>query len=188
MKKFYVAGLVAIILSVGFWSYVKAVDNQEITACVKNSGLIYVVGDIFKITDCKNNDTLLTWNTAGQDGLVGPQGERGDQGIQGLQGEIGLQGLTGPQGIQGASAQQGSGNIAFYYNDRFLTTNGIVYSYNSGTGGPWNTIDNMPGINPPMPVSEIAVWNFTSLIDINGDVWRYKDTDAGFTNIGQPPL
>lgn len=195
-------GIFCLALVIGLWSYSQATGN-EITACVKKDGSLHIVTTG---SACTKGENLLSWNIVGpkgdkgDTGSVGPQGLQGIQGLKGdtgdagSQGPIGETGLQGEQGIQGEvgpqgePAQHGAGNIAFYYDGRFLTTSGVVYSYNSGTGGPWKIIDNMAGINPPMPISDIVVWNFTNLIDINGDVWRYKDTDAGFTNIGQPPL
>lgn len=99
-------------LTMGLWTYSQAVDDI-ITVCVRKSGLAYVIGGGFKHSDCKNNDTLLTWNIQGpkgDKGDTGPRGELGPVGPKGDRGDVGEQGpigLTGSQGIQGESGPKG---------------------------------------------------------------------------------
>ncbi len=71
--------LFAIVISGATLAYSKAEGNQ-IQVCVKKSGLIYVIGDEYKRSDCKKNDSFLSWNTAG---IQGPKGEKGDKGKDG---------------------------------------------------------------------------------------------------------
>ncbi|MEK7642550.1 MAG: hypothetical protein AAB392_02015 [Patescibacteria group bacterium] len=72
-KKLAVLFLGLAIVFTGTWTYIKAGGN-EITACVKKDGSLYVpaLG-----SNCKGQDTLLSWN------IVGPQGPKGDKGDAG---------------------------------------------------------------------------------------------------------
>ena len=70
---------VALAVSLGAWTYIKA-EGQQITVCAKKSGLVYVIGEDFRRVDCKKNDTLLSWN------ITGPQGPKGDTGERGFVG------------------------------------------------------------------------------------------------------
>ena len=60
----------------GLWIYSRATGG-EITICVQKSGTVRVVGDGFKRSECKKNETLLSWNIQG---LPGPKGDKGDSG------------------------------------------------------------------------------------------------------------
>jgi len=92
---------------------VASADGQ-IYACVNsNSGEVKLVP---QNATCKNNESLVVWNVAGPQGLIGPTGATGATGPQGLQGPagptgaqgpIGLTGLQGPAGAQGAQGPAG---------------------------------------------------------------------------------
>jgi len=73
-----------------FFKYFRKQMNNEttesITICVKNSGLIYVVGQGFRRTDCKKNDKLFDINVDSINGKEGPIGPKGDNGIDGKDG------------------------------------------------------------------------------------------------------
>ena len=93
------AGVSPLILSVvlvalGFWHFTQA-QGSEIEVCVKKSGLVYVIGNGFRRSECRKNDTLLSWNT------TGPQGEKGDKGDEGEPGPQGIQGTKGDKGESG---------------------------------------------------------------------------------------
>lgn len=77
--------------------------------CLKHgSGAVYgVVVDPGSTPDCKNHDTLITWNETGPAGPAGPQGKTGPAGPAGPQGDPGPQGAQGPQGDPGPQGQQG---------------------------------------------------------------------------------
>ena len=100
---FLVVVLVAGLFS---WTFASTSDPM-ITACVKNDGILYVVGEGFKRADCKNNDQLLSWNIGGPrgpqgvPGIAGPVGAQGPQGVPGVSGPVGAQGPQGLQGVQG---------------------------------------------------------------------------------------
>ncbi|MDH5264671.1 MAG: hypothetical protein OEX21_07980 [Betaproteobacteria bacterium] len=98
---------------------VAGADASTITACVKNDGAMYLIGERFRRADCRANDQLISWNvagpqgpqgTAGATGAAGPQGQTGPQGpagAPGAPGAVGAQGpagATGPQGPAGTSA------------------------------------------------------------------------------------
>jgi len=148
------------------WSYSNA-ESGIITACVRKDGLVHIIGDGFRRTDCKEKETLLSWNTQGPQGIQGPQGE------------------------QGLPAQTGAGNIAFYYGDSgegptglplsILTMDGHVFSlYDSWIAAP------LAGIDPPIPVADIIQWHLINLLDKNGDVWKFNPASHTWGNFGHP--
>jgi hypothetical protein len=51
---------------------------------------------------CRHNETAISWNEVGPQGLQGPKGDKGDTGAQGPRGYTGYQGPPGPQGPPGA--------------------------------------------------------------------------------------
>lgn len=86
-------------------------DGNVIHGCYHNqNGSLRVVDSE---QDCKNNETHMTWNQTGPQGLQGLPGPQGEQGIQGPagpqgpQGETGATGATGPQGLQGPQGPAG---------------------------------------------------------------------------------
>lgn len=88
--KLALGSFLVVVLVAGLFSWTLASTNGPmITACVKNDGILYVVGEGFKRADCKNNDQLLSWNIGGP---------RGPQGVPGVAGPQGLQGVQGPAG------------------------------------------------------------------------------------------
>lgn len=94
------------VLTVSFWSYAQA--SGEITVCVAQNGTVQIVGvGGFTSNDCTTNDTLLSWNVAGPQGLQGIQGPKGDTGATGPKGNPGAQGLKGDTGLQGPAGQAG---------------------------------------------------------------------------------
>ncbi|HUG14712.1 MAG TPA: hypothetical protein VMM78_06795 [Thermomicrobiales bacterium] len=59
---------------------------------------------------CPANQTLISWNQTGPQGIQGeqgPQGEKGDTGEPGPKGDTGEQGEIGPQGPAGPQGEQG---------------------------------------------------------------------------------
>lgn len=88
---------IVLIVLLGTWTIAKA-EGTMITICVRPNGLVYVIGDGFRRTDCRGRDQLLTWNTvgpAGADGATGPQGPMGPRGFTGAIGPQGPAGTTG---------------------------------------------------------------------------------------------
>lgn len=73
----------------------------EIHACVKKNGNVRIDDE------CRRNDSPLTWNSVGPQGIHGIQGEPGSVGPQGGQGLQGEAGSAGPQGPQGPAGAQG---------------------------------------------------------------------------------
>ena len=75
-----------------------------------NKGQLRVVDSA---SDCKNNETAISWNEKGVPGAVGatgpagPAGAKGDTGPAGPQGLKGDQGPTGPEGLKGDQGPQG---------------------------------------------------------------------------------
>lgn len=164
--------------TVGVWSYVRA-NGNEISVCVKKNGLVYVIGEGFKRQDCKNNDTLLTFNVQGlpgpqgEVGLQGPQGEPGPIGPTGPMGEQGVQGpegLTGPQGLPGKNAVSGAGNIAFidFNRNAALTNDGQVWRWDFSTNQ-WDRF--WSSYDVPVSTSNIVQWILFSFLDTSGHVW-----------------
>jgi|GEM_PF-2064743 len=108
MKKLLLGGM-AVALVAGAYAVSKAYaeDSDTLTLCVKNSGVVFVVGEGFKKTECKNNDKLITLNLSGSQGPQGPQGDQGPIGLTGPQGEKGDKGDAGDQGPVGFQGADG---------------------------------------------------------------------------------
>lgn len=77
----------------------------SVTLCVKNSGTVFMIGQGFKVADCKNNDKLININLS--QGTQGPKGDKGDTGNTGPQGEVGPQGYPGADGANGIDGTDG---------------------------------------------------------------------------------
>lgn len=160
------------VLSVSAFTYTKA-EGVLLEVCVKKSGLIYVIGEDFRRSECKKNDALLSWNTSG---IQGSKGDTGPQGIKGDKGDV---------GPQGEKAAQGAGNIAFcsIYNDcaSVLKTDGTIWDFNGNDV--WAETPNFPK-TVPVPVSNIVHWERYSFLDVDGNVWRWGNNR--WNNIGHP--
>ncbi|MCK5027397.1 MAG: collagen-like protein [Candidatus Pacebacteria bacterium] len=94
----------------GLWTFSQA-QGQEISLCVRKSGVAYVVGEGFQKQECHKNEKLLTLNIQGPQGPQGVQGESGPmgpEGPQGSKGDSGDVGLAGPQGLKGDQGEIGS--------------------------------------------------------------------------------
>ncbi len=127
-NKWIVSIIVMVFVAVfGVWTFIKA-GGQQISVCVKNSGLVYVIGESFKRQDCKKNDSLLSWNIVGPQGLkgnkgdIGPKGDTGEQGSIGLTGSQGVQGEPGPKGDRGEQGSSGQSLHLFDANGQDLGT------------------------------------------------------------------
>lgn len=96
MKKIATAAsfLVCVILIAALFIPESAVfaQNGLIYSCVKSNGMMRIVSGS---SDCRSNETLLSWNQQGPPGPPGEQGEQGEPGTQGEQGEPGLPGMPG---------------------------------------------------------------------------------------------
>jgi len=165
----------------GAWAYTKAAGEQ-ISVCVKKSGLVYVIGSDFRRQDCRKNDSLLTWN------ITGPQGPKGDKGDRGEPGPV------GPQGEAGQGATHGAGNIVFMHDDDYLLkTDGTVWVANQtpNAGGPLFTQVQGGPAELPVPMSDIVNWEYYVLIDKSGNYWYfdYKESynDRKWINFGPLP-
>ena len=107
--------LIIVVLAFGFWGYSQAAGDV-ITVCVKHDGVMHVIGGEFKRTDCKKNESLLTWNIQGPQGEQGIQGEKGEKGDTGEKGEQGVQGEQGEKGDKGETGATGqNGNTLHLY-------------------------------------------------------------------------
>lgn len=172
-------------------------EGKTITMCVRQNGLVYIIGKDFKRDECRKNDQLISWNTEGVPGPKGDKGEvgtigpKGEQGVKGDVGPAGAQGIQGAKGDKGDSATHGAGNIAF------CSTYGSSCSFvlkNDGTIWLWNPNDSKWIINPntpksvPVLVSDIISWDTYSFIDKNGDVWRWNNNgnNSNWSNDGHP--
>lgn len=97
--------LTASILLAGTWAYA-GLETKTINACVSKIGIMRIIPNGSPI-QCQKNETLLTWNTSGPQGLQGEPGPAGPQGDIGSKGEKGDQGEQGPAGSQGEKGEQG---------------------------------------------------------------------------------
>lgn len=100
-----VSGFVVLAAMVGLFASYASAEGTSVTLCVKRSGLVYVVGDGFRRSECRDRDQLVTINTGG---VPGPQGPAGPVGPAGPQGEAGPQGDVGPAGPQGPAGPAGA--------------------------------------------------------------------------------
>ena len=92
MKKYIFSsaiGISVIALMIGLWSYSQAASEGTISICVGKNGLVYILGTGFRRENCRNNESLLTWNAQGVQGPKGDKGDKGDTGQQGPQGPAG---------------------------------------------------------------------------------------------------
>jgi hypothetical protein len=82
--------------------------SSQISGCINKKTFVLRV-----VSKCAKDETKISWNVEGPQGVVGatgPQGVAGDVGAtgpQGLTGATGPQGLTGPQGTTGAIGPKG---------------------------------------------------------------------------------
>ncbi len=80
------------------------VSTSTINACKGPFGLLRIVNDP---SDCRHNESAISWNVQGpkgDPGPAGPAGPKGNTGAQGAKGDTGAQGTkgdTGPQGPMG---------------------------------------------------------------------------------------
>lgn len=90
-------------------------NPTSVTLCVKNSGTVFMIGEGFKVANCRNNDKLinidLSHGIQGPKGDTGEKGDKGDPGEVGQQGEQGIQGEVGPQGLAGSNGADGRDGV-----------------------------------------------------------------------------
>lgn len=95
-------------------------------ACISHSGSVRMVQPE---TECRQNETLISWNQKGESGPAGPQGEPGPRGPEGPQGPPGAPGvgpvamgivdsdhdivLTAGGGLVSTSVDHGSARLSF---------------------------------------------------------------------------
>ncbi|MEK7510569.1 MAG: collagen-like protein [Patescibacteria group bacterium] len=89
-------GIGVLAVSSLLWTYIQA-NNGEITVCVKENGAMYLIGEGFKRTECKDKHKLLSWNIQGPQG---EKGEKGDQGESGPQGPPGIPAIVLPENLK----------------------------------------------------------------------------------------
>ncbi len=78
-----------------------AQDGSVITGCYNAQGTL-------RVTDsCRPDETVISWNQVGPQGLPGEPGPEGPSGPPGEQGEQGEPGPEGPQGEQGEQGETG---------------------------------------------------------------------------------
>jgi hypothetical protein len=103
MKRIFVAllPLLAYFFLTPNFSFLYATDS--VTLCVKESGVVFAIGKLFRTTFCRKTDKLVTITIGGSGGAgtVGPQGATGATGAVGSIGATGYQGPTGPVGATG---------------------------------------------------------------------------------------
>jgi hypothetical protein len=105
MKRAHVLFGGAFVLVIGLYGVASSrAAGREITICVKRSGLVYVIGDGFRRSECRGTDQLISWSA---ESVPGPQGPAGAHGVDGTNGAPGADGAAGPQGPQGPQGAQG---------------------------------------------------------------------------------
>jgi hypothetical protein len=103
--KALVAGLMVGALLVATAGFVAAQSSpQIINGCYHNTTKVL---RILTSGSCDpKNETAISWNQVGPQGLQGPKGDTGPQGLQGDQGPAGPQGPQGVKGDPGISGYQ----------------------------------------------------------------------------------
>lgn len=111
---------------------VTVASGPEMTVCVTKGGIMHLIGDDFKRSDCKKNEKLLTFNAVGQPGPQGAEGVAGKDGtsipcvrVEGN--DVYFEGCN-------IHIRDGSGNTTG-------STNGLgnlIIGYNEDAGGPFN--------------------------------------------------
>lgn len=81
--------------------------SREITVCIKESGLVYAIGNGFHKANCKGNDQLLVLNINQLTGPTGATGSSGTSGATGASGPTGASGEPGPNGATGSTGEFG---------------------------------------------------------------------------------
>jgi type VI secretion system secreted protein Hcp len=109
------AALLAVVAAgAGTYAYAAASDSTTINGCVGSDGKLRVLSSS---DTCKQNETALSWNTTGPQGLAGPAGAQGPAGPAGRDGRDGLNGSTGtppdPNAVAGTLAVTAAKQGAF---------------------------------------------------------------------------
>ena len=164
-------------------------EDGVIYACYTRSGGSVRVIDS-SVTNCKSNETAISWNKegpagpvgadgaagpagpqgpAGPEGPVGPAGPQGDPGEPGPVGPTGPQGPAGPEGPEGPAGPQGPQGLTGPQGP-------------SGVGG-WTTASRVVGIAPetqtdvvaPCPAGRKALGGGWNEVTGSGEDWNWGD-------------
>lgn len=99
------AGVVLGASVVGGVAIAQSSGSDPIVACVARNGALRMVADS---TECRSNETVLSWNAQGPQGPPGPPGPAGAAGAAGPPGADGQPGAPGPPGPPGPAGAAGS--------------------------------------------------------------------------------
>lgn len=100
-----VLGLIAVLFAAGGGVALATHSSaNELHACYNNSGHLVIIDDP---ANCGNNETAVSWNQTGPQGIPGPAGQTGLQGIPGPMGPQGSQGNPGSVGPAGPAGSAG---------------------------------------------------------------------------------
>jgi hypothetical protein len=101
VRKWFAEGILVILgafLGASMVTMLDAQDEGTIYACANPAGQVHIVNDA---SECKNQETSLSWNETGPQGPAGPEGPAGPAGPEGPAGPVGPAGPPGPVGISG---------------------------------------------------------------------------------------
>jgi hypothetical protein len=131
-------GTAAVIFGVGAgasyatWSVGSSpTSTAVIQACVKKDGAVRIVSDP---SQCNSNETAMSWNVQGPQGIAGPQGVAGPSGPVGPQGPAGAQGPAGPTGAQGPKGDTGPQGAPGTSLTSITDLNGLACTSATGAG------------------------------------------------------
>ncbi|MBI5457963.1 collagen-like protein [Candidatus Kaiserbacteria bacterium] len=114
--------------------WVSASAAQQLTLCAQKSGVVFVVGEGFRRTECRGNERLIRLDVSrGEQGPAGPAGPQGPKGDKGDKGDTGDTGPVGPEGPQGPQGQKGEQGVAG--NSGAVRIEGTPISSAPGAGG-----------------------------------------------------
>jgi Phage Tail Collar Domain/Collagen triple helix repeat (20 copies) len=85
-------------------AYAVAPETNTISACAKRNGDLRLSSS----GECKQNETLVTWNAVGPQGLAGAPGAVGATGATGAKGDTGTNGVPGANGAPGPKGDTGA--------------------------------------------------------------------------------
>jgi hypothetical protein len=165
-RALYGATVVVAILAgaAGVATATNALETTKTTvihACQKNhDGRLRMV---HSATDCRNDETALSWNVEGPQGQRGRRGATGPSGATGPTGPSGATGPTGPSGPQGPTGPAGTDPTADAFIGRFGTNTNNAAAANGETctlgqilltASPSVTAGGVPADGQILPISQ----------------------------------
>jgi hypothetical protein len=155
-------GMALVCAGIAYSSSSRSATTTTLTACVKQgNGGMRLVG---AATDCKNDESAVTWNVQGPKGDPGPQGPQGPPGDKGDKGDPGTPGTPGTNGTNGTDGTNGISvtSVALGTGDANCPNGGSAFTSASGTTYACNGADGKDGADGASGITSIAGLNGTA--------------------------